>query len=167
MNKINNAENKLAKFGETSAHNGGGNPELSLKKQESVETRRRVCKKCDNVLPKRRQKFCSDKCRNAFNSHAWRIKKGLIKKPYSGSGGNQSGKDNHMYKNGIRNFSLRAFEYYGKTCNRCESEKNILTHHKDHNRQNNNIENLEVLCKKCHQKHHCTRDQVTGRYIKG
>ena len=35
-----------------------------------------------------------------------------------------------------------------------EREKFIHVHHKDKNRNNNNVENLEVLCAKCHKAKH-------------
>ncbi|KYK22720.1 hypothetical protein AYK24_00400 [Thermoplasmatales archaeon SG8-52-4] len=165
--KTNYAEIKPPKFGETLTHNGDGNPELSSLARESVEARRAVCMRCGNELPKRKRKFCSTKCSSAFHSYNWRVKHGFISKPGVGSGGNQFGTTNHMYKNGIRNFSKRAFDHYDKKCNRCDSVNNLLTHHIDKDRTNNDLSNLEILCKSCHQKHHCTRNPITGRYIKG
>jgi hypothetical protein len=50
--KTNCAELKPAKFGETLT----GNPEPSLMVQEGVETRRRVCIKCGNVIPNSKRK---------------------------------------------------------------------------------------------------------------
>lgn len=43
---------------------------------------------------------------------------------------------------------------------------NLLIHHIDHDRKNNDISNLIVLCKKCHQEHHTKRDPKTGKYLK-
>ena len=163
----NNAETKPAKVGETLASNVEGNPELSLVVEESVETRRRVCILCGNDLPQRKSKFCSKVCSSRYHSYQHRVKNGLIQKPGVGSGGNQLGEYNHQYKNGIANFNLRALAHYGKKCNRCGSLDNIIVHHRDHNRNHNQIENLEVLCKRCHQEHHCNRDSLTGKYIKG
>lgn len=42
-------------------------------------------------------------------------------------------------------------------CNRCSQKlpKSVLqVHHKDRNRENNNINNLEVLCPNCHMMEH-------------
>lgn len=39
-------------------------------------------------------------------------------------------------------------------CTICHSENKIQVHHKDHNRHNNNLENLMVLCASCHAKQH-------------
>lgn len=156
------AEVKLRKLRETSACNDGGNPEPSPVDGEGAETRHGVCMKCGGNIPSDRYKnakYCSSKCRDAHRSHRWRVKKGLIRKPGVGSGGNQFGKNNHRYKNGIGTFSKRAFEHYGKVCNRCRSTKHLLVHHIDEDRTHNELENLEVLCKKCHQNHHCIRDE--------
>jgi len=165
------AELKLFKFGELLTDKADDNPEPSLKDpQEGVETRRRVCIKCGDDIPATKyssSKYCSVKCRNAYLTYLYKIRKGLIKKPGTGSGGNQWGENNHQYKNGIGLYKKLPFTTKEKICERCGSNLNILVHHKDENRSNNTLDNLEVLCKKCHQNHHCTRDAKTGKYIKG
>jgi 5-methylcytosine-specific restriction endonuclease McrA len=161
------AEVKIRKFGERLTDNADANPEPSLENKEGVETRHGLCMKCDGQIPSdkyRNAKYCSTKCRNAYNSYKWRVSKGLIEKPGVGSGGNQLGENNHQYKTGIGSYSTKAFKRYGRQCNRCKSTTNLLVHHINHDRSNNNIENLEVLCKKCHQNHHCIRDEK-GRFI--
>jgi len=40
------------------------------------------------------------------------------------------------------------------TCEICFSKKNIVIHHIDKNRKNNDAVNLKVLCSSCHQKSH-------------
>lgn len=164
----NNAEVKPAKFGETSASNVGGNPEPSPSSREGVETRRRVCKICNNEVFGRKDKiYCSTKCRQRAATERYDKKHSRRQMFGVGSGGNQWGADNHRYKNGIKGFSQRALAHYGKKCRRCGSHDNILVHHKDHNRDHNELANLEVLCKRCHQEHHCNRDPKTGKYTKG
>ncbi len=143
------------------------NPEPSPLLREGVETGRRECIVCYNELIGNQRKFCSRKCTGRFHSYNWMVKRGLIKNPGVGSGGNQWAENNHRYKNGIFNFSKKAFDYYDKKCNRCSSVTNLLVHHIDHDRTNNDLSNLEILCKRCHQMHHCNRCPSTGRYIKG
>ncbi len=125
------------------------------------------CLKCniEIINPRKGLKFCCSKCRVAFNSYKSRVKQGLIKNPGVGSGGNQIGNNNHQYKTGIGIYNKLAFSSKPHLCERCESTENLLTHHRDHNRKNNSLENLEILCKKCHQKHHEKRDS-TGKYTK-
>jgi len=41
-----------------------------------------------------------------------------------------------------------------QACNRCGYDKYVIVHHKDRNRKNNCIENLEVICPNCHALEH-------------
>lgn len=82
-----------------------------------------------------------------------------------GSGNNQgSGPEHHSYKSGIGTYQKIGRELLGNSCERCgckiDKSKSFswCTHHRDHNRLNNNISNLELLCKKCHQHHHLSKD---------
>lgn len=171
MTKNSQAEIKPFKVGETVVSNVTGNPEpstLELSKGACVETRRRVCIKCGGDIPLEKYKnakYCSGRCSSAFRSLQHAYKTGRIKKPGVGSGGNQEQENNHRYKHGIGTYSKKGFEVHGNICKRC-SNPAVLIHHKDHNRKNNNSDNLEPLCKSCHQKHHEQRDSK-GRYTKG
>lgn len=162
------AEIKPLKLRETLTENAEGNREPSLSNKEGAETRRGVCIQCQKEITGRKsKKFCSSVCRNRCNSYKHRVKKGLIKKPGVGSGGNQYDKNNHRYKDGSTAYRKKPFRHgKPKICERCNSKKYILVHHKDENRTNNVLSNLEILCKKCHQKHHCVRDKL-GKYTKG
>jgi len=55
-----------------------------------------------------------------------------------------------------RALKLRLIKKYGKVCLRCNYNKyDILQiHHKDRNRQNNDLNNLELLCPNCHAEEH-------------
>lgn len=59
------------------------------------------------------------------------------------------------------NYREKALSYYGEECQLCGTEDNLVVHHKDLNHYdddnfftNNDIDNLEVLCKSCHAKSH-------------
>ena len=39
-------------------------------------------------------------------------------------------------------------------CSTCGSKKNLTVHHKDENPLNNDLSNLRILCKDCHNKIH-------------
>lgn len=67
----------------------------------------------------------------------------------------RSGENNPNWKNG-RNYREKAFNSYEHKCNRCDYD-NVLAlevHHKDKNRSNNDISNLEILCANCHSIEH-------------
>lgn len=55
-----------------------------------------------------------------------------------------------------RALKLRLLEDRGKRCERCDYAKfEILQiHHKDKNRNNNILENLELICPNCHYEEH-------------
>jgi len=106
-------------------------------------------------------------------TQAYRIRHGLVQKPGVGKGGNQQhGKDNTQYKNGSRFYQRMRKEllYERKYCERCGLYLVTLPysyralHHRDHNRDNNVIENLELLCKRCHQlEHDCASHLPNGK----
>lgn len=100
------------------------------------------------------------------------IRKWREKNPYY-----QIGKNNPAYKDGLSRSTINrltkkilvenGINIY--KCNRCfdESFMPLNRHHKDRNRSNNSIENLEVLCPKCHAKEHINEREVDylGRFI--
>lgn len=71
----------------------------------------------------------------------------------------RSGVNNGNFITGAAGYRLKALNHYGYKCNRCGYDANkaaIVVHHKDHNRENSDIDNLEVLCANCHTIHHCS-----------
>lgn len=69
------------------------------------------------------------------------------------------------YEDGSSVYRELAFRAYGKYCNRCgyNTAPHILqVHHKDRNRENNTLSNLEVLCPNCHEIEHYRNND--GRY---
>lgn len=71
--------------------------------------------------------------------------------------------ENHpSYKNGegqYRNYKLNSVE--NPKCERCGFDNIIAleVHHKDKNRNNNKLENLEILCCNCHTIHHRSKNE--------
>jgi hypothetical protein len=51
---------------------------------------------------------------------------------------------------------LRLIEKRGDVCERCDYNKTdiLQIHHKDRDRSNNNLENLELICLNCHYEEH-------------
>lgn len=114
-------------------------------------------------------KYCST-CRPVITKqisiaaiNRWHYKKGILNGKGSGSS-TGNGKANHMYKHGLAIFQKYAKEMK-ETVGLCEecgkdiknsSRYGWVGHHKDHNRQNNDISNLKLMCKSCHQiEHEC------------
>lgn len=48
----------------------------------------------------------------------------------------------------------------GNVCEKCGNSEHLDLHHKDKNRRNNELDNIEVLCRSCHMK---TRDKFPIR----
>ena len=114
----------------------------------------------------RNSKFCSGKCKYQDQRKRYHEKRAAEGNPVGKSGGNygRTGKDHWAWKHGLRFFTqirnkIREERRY---CERCQKDLKDVTqfhwcvHHKDHDRTNNNIENFELLCKRCHQlEHNC------------
>lgn len=64
----------------------------------------------------------------------------------------QLGEANPTYKTGIQTYR----RHRKNACERCGSDRFLVVHHINENRHDNRIENLETLCKSCHQRHHMT-----------
>lgn len=111
----------------------------------------RVCKNCNSeyLASSMAQKYCWE-CAPIMKKARDKARKESNKKGY-----NQKGENNNNWKGGIGVYRGLADEYgLPKECERCGSTKNLLVHHKDRDRYNNNPDNLERLCKSCHQKEH-------------
>lgn len=65
-----------------------------------------------------------------------------------------------------RRIKLRLLEFRGKACEGCGYSKiEILQiHHKDRNRQNNDLRNLELICPNCHYEEHFLEKSWLRKY---
>jgi len=103
----------------------------------------------------------------AHKVHVCSIKKGRIKTPGVGSGGDQEGEKNSRWKGGVA--AYRKYARKGKLvcaiCGVTKPSAALCAHHLDHDRSNNDLSNLQLLCKSCHQNvaHPLVRDSH-GRY---
>lgn len=83
-------------------------------------------------------------------------------------GSSKKGKESPEWTNGVGSYSKvgRQRLQLHPFCERCQKSLSGVnkyqwcTHHKDHDRTNNNPDNLEVLCKSCHQKEHNAADHL-------
>ncbi len=109
-----------------------------------------TCALCDKEHTKKKSQlhnsksglyFCSRVCKDKGQSIEGGIKE--IQPPH--------------YNTGEFTYREKAFSSYPHKCNRCNYNEliDILeVHHKDCDRTNNNLENLEILCPNCHLKDH-------------
>lgn len=112
------------------------------------------CKICGITFEKDTRSYCyyCNDCRKIRNreialNHAY--KTGRIKAPGVGSGGNQWRENNHQWSNYKAEYSYRHLADLDY-CKLCESKDNLCRHHIDKDRSNNTIENILVVCRKCH-----------------
>lgn len=121
-------------------------------------------------------KFCSLKCKrdaqktgryvtcHVCNKEIWRTPKDILK---SASGyffcskncsmgwknGKLAGKRHYMWRGGTSIYRRLKLENSDRIeCAHCkiDDQRVIVVHHKDHNRKNNQLDNLELLCRNCH-----------------
>lgn len=129
----------------------------------------KVCSRCKTVYSPRgtSQKYC-ETCIPIIlkeNSDRHRLNKGI---PVGiGSGNSQGrGEGHHTYKTGIGGYRDKVKASKPAYCERCSVSIDYsntykwCVHHKDHNRHNNQLDNLELLCKRCHQIEHRCMDQL-------
>lgn len=151
----------------------------------------RECKFCEKPfyvrkkeLEKGKGKFCSISCNTTFrNINDNPAKKDSAKKKISenskitqlkikrGRYGRFESNSKHdilggPFKNQISIYRKKALLMNGSVCSECGFEKNLEVHHVDKDRTNNNLENLEVLCLKCHRKRHPIFRDSLGRFCK-
>lgn len=134
-------------------------PEKKMKRTNNLKDGLlRECNRCGNnyIVKSYRQKYC-EYCqilldRERCNAHYHKTKVLIGRKHLVGENANG-------YKNGIALYPELA-KTPGIKCNRCGSKAFLLVHHKDRNRENNSPENLEVLCKACHQFEHVEKDSL-------
>ena len=141
-----------------------------LKEVRTIQTNKMLghknycCKKCQN---KAKEKFVFVKCANCGK----KIKKTPAELRASKSGRSfcnrhcasivnnsvyKSGKNSGNYKDGRASYRYRALAYYNSKCSVCgyNIEKVLQVHHRDKDRKNNSVENLDVLCPTCHKEYH-------------
>lgn len=66
-----------------------------------------------------------------------------------------------------RALKVRLLEIRGKKCERCNYDKYeiLQVHHKDKNRNNNQISNLELICPNCHfEKHFLEKSWLKNKF---
>lgn len=132
------------------------------------------CQRCGKMFTPRATnvKKCDD-CK-AYEKELKALRKPILKCPCCGNLFNKTGNNQkrcplcqfkQLYGGDYRTM---AFENFPHVCNRCGKAVDLFTadvHHKDRNRQHNELSNLEILCKSCHHKEHMVVDSETGKII--
>lgn len=157
-----------------------------------METCCEHCEKLFRIKPSARKrnrgKFCSRECCTQFKQQSnticatcglyFRVKSSRRIRSKSGLffcsrickdlaqriGGIEAIQPNH-YGTG---YLAKAWNHNLHCCNRCgyDSIPEILeVHHKDHNHNNNEVDNLELLCPNCHAIEHRIGDKIQGESL--
>lgn len=105
-----------------------------------------ICK--SQILASAHKKTCSRSC---ANKHRAGIKY-KIGRP----------KDKAMHQRALK---IRLLQQRDSSCERCRYNKREIlhVHHKDRNRNNNDLENLELICPNCHyEEHYLEKSWLSG-----
>lgn len=122
----------------------------------------KVCTMCGvTYAPASNRQLVCNGCKPEHD-RLWRAKQ--HKRTYVRKGYDNKCEKHNSYKSGIGFFREKALTHLPNKCATCGSTANLCVHHKDENRKHNELDNLMILCKACHQAHHTTRDATTGRY---
>lgn len=54
----------------------------------------------------------------------------------------------------VKDYVIRAYKFLPPYCALCFDCRNLSVHHKDDNNKNNELNNLIILCRKCHDELH-------------
>lgn len=127
-----------------------------------------ICKRCGKEFIKETKSYayyCPECYKLNRREYAYKhaVETGRIKKPGVGSGGNQYGKSNSQWTNYKGEYSYRNLIKELKECEMCGATTNLCRHHINFIRSDNRIENLVVVCRKCHAKLHRLCNNFTSR----
>ena len=128
-----------------------------------------TCKKCNKIFQKEMKSsyvwYCED-CRKKRNVEInMAVKKRKHPETEVGVGSGNSTKNKSHYYHPSFKTGIQAYRHIYRDshkdikCEKCGSTKFLCIHHLDENRNNNSLENLQCLCKSCHQKLHCKRNE--------
>lgn len=138
----------------------------------------RTCNACGKPYKPtgRNQKYCSYTCSAPIRVARSRAYYDKHYRTGTGSGGNQQGANNHQWKGGASPYFYQRKKLdslASPACERCGTDLSKYVrnannrgywtvHHKDHNTSNNDLGNLELLCKRCHQVEHRCWENFTS-----
>ena len=134
-----------------------------------------------NHVARSKHNFCSRKCFGEFNKITHIVKcdecnsdvekrqsditksnkrNGLLFCNKTCAGLYRRGEQSGNWKGGTQDYRKNALDHYGAVCEECgyqEYAQVIEVHHRDHDRENNDLKNLQVLCPTCHRIEHLVK----------
>lgn len=118
------------------------------------------CKECGKPFKRRTRSYAyyCRPCKKKVNSRRTmqrRAEKDPRVKLGVGSGGNQLRENNPYWKGGNSIYRKRLLEVSPElVCEVCGSDRFVVVHHKDGDRENGSLDNLQKLCRSCHRLEH-------------
>ncbi|MGE5438002.1 MAG: hypothetical protein ACM3O3_12355 [Syntrophothermus sp.] len=102
------------------------------------------CKQCNKTVKKQLSDYKKSKSGNMFCSHR-------CSQLYN----SKTDRKHPFYKNGKSSYRNKALKYLENKCSVCGYDivKILEVHHKDKNRENNDISNLDILCPTHHNEY--------------
>lgn len=122
----------------------------------------KVCRECYNLLKLYKQ--FGSKSPDKFNIYEYYMKNSFTGKHYLSAKKNNSNRYSYFYKTYLAE-ELKKLS--GGICERCGRKfdiNHLEVHHKNRDKSDNSMENLEVLCEYCHDKEHPCRPSAIKRY---
>lgn len=119
-----------------------------------------ICKRCGAPFQKAAKKayYCEDCRKKVRSEQVMRSRKKRFPETAIGvgSGGNQRGRNNHNFKDGLSHYkdNYNRLHPEDNCCAICGSTRCLVVHHVDMNRKNNHPDNLVKICRSCHAQVH-------------
>ena len=127
----------------------------------------KLCKDCGGKKASNEKLYCK-KCGYKHRVRPNGLKYNIVKENQGWNNSNKVFDKAIRFKNGEYSYRKMMLSKYKNICEECrQTSNNIQIHHKDENRQNNNKNNLMILCPSCHQKIYHKRTFWKNQYGEG
>lgn len=148
IGKYTNRREKVELYCQDCNHQWFGSPSTFLYRSNCE------CPNCGEHAPNKIQLEC-EYCGKIIFRHPCEIQNNQTGKFYCSQECGNRYKASLMHTQDSKNYRLKAMKVYPHKCVCCgwdEDERILEVHHINENRENNNIENLVILCPTCHRK---------------